>query len=118
MTKAQEIEWLDRAIAELGTDTYIGATLSDQRNAIVADIRNDIGPLKLTWLYNEQMKEREAHRAIEKTTIEARARLIGIEGNIDLATHRFNRVKEELGKGIEALRSVAAFAERSVKTIS
>jgi len=113
MDKASEILWLDNAIKQLGPDTYLGATLADQRNAIVADIRNDIGPLKLTWLYNEQIRERAAHTSIEKQTTEARAALALVNQKIEEATYRFDHIKKELNKGIAALRSAANFAERS-----
>jgi lambda repressor-like predicted transcriptional regulator len=42
MTKQQEIAALDKFIAQLGTDSYLGPWLRDNRVAIVADIKNDL----------------------------------------------------------------------------
>jgi cell division septum initiation protein DivIVA len=42
MTKAAEIAALDSFIAKLGTASYLGPWLADNREAIVADIRNDL----------------------------------------------------------------------------
>jgi cell division septum initiation protein DivIVA len=42
MTKQQEIAALDRFIAQLGTASYLGPWLADNREAIVADIKNDL----------------------------------------------------------------------------
>ena len=42
MTKAQEIAILDRAIAQLGPQSYLGPWLTESRLSIVADITNDV----------------------------------------------------------------------------
>ena len=52
MTKQQEIAWLDHAIATLGPHTYLGASLGDQREAIIGNIRNDVPALELQYLYS------------------------------------------------------------------
>lgn len=44
MTKQAEIEALDRFIARLGTASYLGPWLADNRASIVADITNDLTP--------------------------------------------------------------------------
>jgi hypothetical protein len=42
MTKTAEIAALDRFIARLGPHSYLGPWLADNRDAIVADIQNDL----------------------------------------------------------------------------
>ena len=46
MTKTAEIAALDRFIAQLGSASYLGPWLRDNREAIVADIHNDL-PVEL-----------------------------------------------------------------------
>ena len=44
MTKKQELEILDKTIAMLGRDSYIGPWLADVRGEVERDIRSDIAP--------------------------------------------------------------------------
>ena len=41
MTKANELELLDKTIAAFGQDSYIGPWLAEIKDSLVADIRND-----------------------------------------------------------------------------
>jgi cell division septum initiation protein DivIVA len=41
MTKSREIELLDAFIRQLGPDSYLGPWLTESRDQIVTDIRND-----------------------------------------------------------------------------
>jgi hypothetical protein len=45
MTKQDEIEILNRAIQELGADSYIGPWLSQVRDGVEHDIRSDYFPV-------------------------------------------------------------------------
>lgn len=46
MTIAQELVILDRAIAELGDDSYLGAWLKTQRGMVESMIRNDAAKIR------------------------------------------------------------------------
>ena len=94
MTKQEEIVWLDKAIAHLGPHTYLGGTLADQRESIIADIRNDIGPLRLAEL-------RKAQTDASIAAHEAEKRLYSL--NADLT-----RVQEAIKFSKNHLRVVAA----------
>jgi hypothetical protein len=99
LSKSDEIAWLDRAIAELGPQTYLGATLADQRLAIVADIRADLPPLQFAELRAEEQKARaslqntyaatrEAVADLEKVRAELRdtqAKLAELRGAVQIA---------------------------------
>ena len=83
MTKAHEIELLGMAIMQFGKDSYIGATLLDQRDLIESDIRNDIMPLDFTALRKEEAGNNARLKEIKKDIQEHQEKLLKIRQQID-----------------------------------
>lgn len=110
MTKAQEIAWLDRAIAELGPHTYLGATLADQRHAIAANIANDFPALDLDDCYRTRTALLTERTALEKETWAQRDeldRLKAVAANLTGQIHELERKRHE---SVRHLRTAAQAA--------
>jgi hypothetical protein len=67
MTKSQEIAALDAFIAKLGTASYLGPWLADNRAAIVADITNDL----CVNILLPGVAQRQARDTVEAARLEA-----------------------------------------------
>jgi uncharacterized protein YukE len=110
MTKQQEIEWLDKTIRTLGESTYIGATLADQRESIIADIRNDIAPLQLAWLRKSEVEARALYHDASKSLTEKTRELEALRASIDCAKRQLQNLSKTLRSFIEASRNTAEYA--------
>jgi tryptophanyl-tRNA synthetase len=93
LSKAQEIELLDHCIGIFTKDSYIGATLTDQREAIIADIRDDIAPLQLTHLYDHQRQMSADTARIEKECRDARTSLAQLKEQIAEAGEKLRQTR-------------------------
>lgn len=80
MTKDQELAVLDRAIAELGRNSYLGPWLAEVRHEVERDVRNDFQPsatLAQARKGGEAIRERAqvaAKQILEQATREAKAK--------------------------------------------
>ena len=72
MTKASELRVLDKAIAELGTDSYLGPWLASVRANVDADMRSDFVPMLLP-----RDAENMAAEIVKAAKDEAASRLLG-----------------------------------------
>lgn len=93
LSKAAEIELLDHCIGIFSKDSYIGGTLADQRDAIIADIRNDIAPLQLTHLYEHQRQLRLDTARIEKDCREAHDSLRRVKESLAVAEDKLRQTR-------------------------
>ena len=105
MTKQEEIAWLDHAIATLGPHTYLGSTLADQRESIIADIRNDIGPLRLAELRKAQTDASIAAHEAEKRLYSLNADLTRVQEAIKFSKNHLRVVLNALRDAVKALRN-------------
>ena len=72
MNKSQEIAKIDSLISHLGKESYLGQSIADQREQIIADIRSDLMPLQfgaLRALHTDALKEIDALHT-RKTALE------------------------------------------------
>ena len=72
MTKANELRVLDKAIAELGKDSYLGPWLASVRANVDADMRSDFVPMLLP---------RDAEQMVAQMLEEARGEARDIRAN-------------------------------------
>jgi cell division protein FtsB len=114
MTKDEEIKWLDKAIKYLGPDSYLGGTFIDQREGIVADIRNDILPLQLNYLRKLEVQAFISASDTQKTCYQLQEQLRALQQEIKQAEWKRDATKSE----IESLRSNASEAISMLKRMA
>jgi hypothetical protein len=98
VTKTNELTILDRAITELGPQSYLGPWLSSVRHDVIANIRGDLEP---TMLPSEALRQaadimRAANDVAAETTATAQqqaAALIG-KAHDDVTTIRWHASRQ------------------------
>jgi hypothetical protein len=98
MTKQQEIEILEKAIAQLGPDSYLGPWLSDIKAEVQTSIRSDFFPGVSFRAAEDQYVQR-----IEQAKLDA-GKIIAI------AKHKADKIE----KIAEAIREALRSAERAL----
>lgn len=102
-SKAQELAILDRTIAELGPDSYLGPWLTSIRNHCEQHLGNDWLPYTPAQLQAQAVRVMSAANAEAKTAIETAGK--ERDAIINAAHDQTNRVRDTLRRQLEnALR--------------
>jgi len=106
MTKKQELSVLDKAIAELGKDSYLGPWLASVRANVDADMRSDFVPMLLPRdaerMVAEMLEEARGKVRDLQANAQAKASKLVTEANNDAAVVRARLVRE-LTRAAEAV---------------
>lgn len=103
ISKADEYAWLDRAIGELGNDTYLGPLLQRLRNDIQWSIQSDIMP-EADWrkliAAQDQLRQsivalQKERDALETAVRESEARVSHAQRTLAQLRQRFIELQEE-----------------------
>lgn len=88
MTKDEELQVLDQAIATLGTTSYIGPWLAEHRDSIAQDLRSDLTPSYPSPSQARAEYARIVHQA-EREAIEIKQRGASqaYQAEVDAAEH-------------------------------
>ena len=113
MLKSQEIAWLESAIETLGPDSYIGATLFDQRELIERDIQNDIFPLQIKRLRADEHAQREATRKAQKELEDLKEELRKVQGEIRSERIMLEASKKARQESIEQIQTALYYATKT-----
>ena len=101
MNKSQEIAKIDSLISHLGKESYLGQSIADQREQIIADIRSDIMPLQFSSLraiHSEKLAE------IEKQS----ATIAKLKEEVETLAATERRLSISIAKAKETAREIAA----------
>ena len=103
-TKEEEAAWLDRAIAALGPQSYLGPWLTENRDSIVSGILSDT----LAYVEPPRVAYTRAVTLIEEAKAEAVAiiRRASDQADRELAVTR-GRIEVELSRGRRELEAAA-----------
>ena len=118
LTKAEEIALLDSIIAQFGTNSYIGVTLADQREAIVQCIRCDIAPLQLEELRAEHRDLQIATRDAEKQAFETGQRVNALKQQEASLLERVRSIDDQRLRKIGHFREEARNALRALRDMT
>jgi len=101
MTKSEEISKIDSLIAHLGRESYLGQSIADQREQIIADITSDIMPLQFASL-------RKLHVEKELQIVQAEIRLNELRIEIEGREAQERRLLNSISKAKDTIRDTAS----------
>ena len=112
-TKAEEIETLDKFIADQAPDSYLRDIMGGLRIAIITAIRNDIGFID----YNPHEQQR-FRGELEEQILALRKELAGLTDELAakrLRLDRLNQEREQLAESFSQISQAACSALVSLK---
>jgi len=100
MTKQQELKILDKAIAELGAQSYLGPWLAEVRAEVEREITSDCMPTPTLRETREQCNRLVEQQEQARQTADARA-----EVRIELAKAKYRNILDQAASSLrDALR--------------
>lgn len=118
LSKADEIALLDQVIAQFGGDSYIGATLMDQRESIVQDIKSDIAPIQLDYLRRCETELQIKIRESEKAALALYERCKSLTEQEQAMHRKILALDNDRRVNVEALRIAAQDAITALRQIA